>query len=60
MPSLKKTAELLGKSPSTLHRWRRTHPHLYRAAVEYAQRYYALDDSDARAWDRLINTEARR
>lgn len=35
-PSIRTAAALIGKAPSTLQRWKRTNPELYRAAMDYA------------------------
>ena len=35
-PSIRTAAALVGKSPSTVARWKRTNPELYRAVMEYA------------------------
>ena len=35
-PSIRAAAALVGKSPSTVARWKRTNPELYRAVMEYA------------------------
>ena len=35
---LRQAAKLVGKDPATLHRWKTTNPHLYRAVMEYAAR----------------------
>jgi len=37
MSSIREAAELIGKSPTTLHRWKTTNPHLYRAVMQYAE-----------------------
>lgn len=42
MTSIRKAAALIGKSPGTLHRWKTTNPHLYRAVIEYAKRQERL------------------
>lgn len=42
MTSIRKASALIGKSPTTLHRWKTTNPHLYRAVMEYAERHERL------------------
>jgi|AntDeeMinimDraft_6_1070357.scaffolds.fasta_scaffold02941_5 hypothetical protein len=37
-PSIRKAAKLMDKSPGTIHRWKTTNPHLYRAVMEYTGR----------------------
>jgi hypothetical protein len=39
MASIRTAAKIIGKSPGTLHRWKTTNPHLYRAVMEYVARY---------------------
>ncbi len=36
--SIRQAAKLIGKSPSTVARWKTTNPHLFRAVMEYAIR----------------------
>ncbi len=40
-PSIREAAKVIGKDPGTLHRWKTTNPHLYRAVMEYVERYQA-------------------
>ena len=38
MATIRQAAKLVGKDPATLHRWKTTNPHLYRAVMEYANK----------------------
>lgn len=38
MPSIRQAAALIGKSPSTVARWKTTNPELFAAVMEYAAR----------------------
>jgi IS30 family transposase len=37
-PSIRRIAAVIGKSPSTVQRWQRTNPELFRAVSEYVAR----------------------
>jgi hypothetical protein len=38
MTPIRKAAAIIGKSPSTMHRWKTTNPELYRAVMEYVNK----------------------
>lgn len=37
--NIREAAKLVGKGEATLHRWRKTNPHLFKAVIEYAAKH---------------------